>query len=63
MDEAGTVHRLDRRLDRLAVPSDPLGERPEGVGIRPNGEELDCLTCLIEDVHIELLARKVQSGV
>ena len=57
VDEAGTVHRLDRRLDGLAVPSDPRRERPEGVGIGPNGEELDRPTCLIEDVHIELLAR------
>ena len=57
VDKAGTVHRLDRRLYRLAVPSDPLGERPEGVGIGPNGEELDRPTCLVEDVHIELLAR------
>jgi hypothetical protein len=55
VDEAGTVHRLDRRLYWLAVPSDPLDERLEGVGIGPNGEEVDRPTCLIEDVHVELL--------
>jgi hypothetical protein len=57
VDEAGTVHRLDRRLHGLAVPSDPLGERVQGVGIGPTGEELDRLARLIEDVYIKLLAR------
>jgi len=52
VDEAGTVHRLDRRLHGLAVRSDPLGECPEGIGIRMDGEEFDRLTGLVEDVHI-----------
>jgi hypothetical protein len=61
--EAGTVHRLDRRLDRLAMAGDPFGERAQGIGIRPHRKEVDRPALFVEDVHIELLARQVQSGV
>jgi hypothetical protein len=63
VDEAGPVHRLDRRADRLAVAIHPGHERPQRVGIGADGGHLDRSTVLIEQVHIEPLARQVQSGV
>jgi hypothetical protein len=52
-----------RRLHGLAVLSDPLGERPEGIGIGPDGQGLDRPTVLVEHAYIELLTRQVQSDV
>ena len=63
VDEAGPVHRLDRRADRLAVAIHPGDEGSEGVGVGPHRGHLDRSTTLIEQVHIEPLAQQVQSGV
>jgi hypothetical protein len=63
VDEAGTVHRLDRRADRLAVAIYPGDEAPQGIGVGADRGHLDRPAVLIEQVHIEPLARQVQSGV
>jgi len=61
--EAGAVHRPDRRLHGLAVPADPLDERPQGVRVGADRGDLHRLPSFIEVSHIEPLARQVQSGV
>ena len=63
VDEAGPVHRLDRRADRLAVAIHPGDECPEGIGIGTDRGHLDRPAGLVEQVHIKPLARQVQSGV
>ena len=63
VDEARPVHRLDRGADRLAMPIHPGDQGPQRVGIGPDGGHLDRPAILIEQMHIEPLARKVQSGV
>ena len=63
VDEAGTVHRLDRRADRLAVAIHPGDKCPQGIAIGTDRGHLDRSPVLIEQVHIEPLARQVQSGV
>jgi len=63
VDEAGTVHRLDRRADRLAVAIHPGDEAPQGVGIGADRGHLDRSPLLVEHVHVKPLARQVQSGV
>jgi len=63
VDEAGAIHRLDRRADRLAVAIHPGDEDPERIGIGTNCRHLDRPAVLVEQVHIKPLARQVQSGV
>ena len=63
VDEARPGHGLDDRADLLAVAQDPAGESSQGVRVWVNGQDLDCSPFLVEHVHIEPLARQVQSGV
>ena len=57
MDEAGTGHRFDRGADWLAVPGEVAGQGGQGIGIGPDRGHLDGLASLIEQMHIEPLAR------
>ncbi len=61
--EASPVHRLDRRGHLLAVPADDPNQRPQGITVGSDSRDLDRPTVLVEHVHIEPLARQVQSGV
>ena len=63
MDEAGAIHRLDRRADRLAVAIHPGDQGPQRIGVGADGGHLDRPAILVEQVHIKPLARQVQSGV
>jgi hypothetical protein len=63
VDEAGPGHRLDGRGHRLPVAADHPDQRPEGIPIGADGGHLHGPAILVEHVHIEPLARKVQSGV
>ena len=63
MHEAGPVHRLHHRADRLAVAGQPLREGPEGVGVGPDGRDLHGRAVRIEHVHIQPLSRQVQPGI
>jgi hypothetical protein len=63
VDEPSTVHRLDRRRDRLAMARQPRREQAEGIVVRVDGRHLDRLPVLVEQVHVELLSGQVQSGV
>jgi hypothetical protein len=45
------------------VAQDAIGEGAQGVSVRTDGGYLDGLSGLVENVHIEPLARQIQSGV
>jgi len=63
MDEAGPVHRLDRRAHLLPVAGDPGDELAEPEDLGRGRGHLDRPAILVEDAHIKPLARQVQSGV
>jgi hypothetical protein len=50
-------------LTFLAVAKNPTGEGPQCVRVRVDGQDINCPTFLVENVHIEPLARQVQTGV
>jgi hypothetical protein len=56
VDEAGAVHRLDRRPHRLSVGSRLAGQPTEPVGIWRRGGDLDRAALGIEQVHIQPVA-------
>jgi hypothetical protein len=61
--EAGAVHRLDRRADRLTVTPEPLGQTTKSVDVRRRRADLDRLSLRVEQVEVETLATEIQSGV
>jgi hypothetical protein len=63
VDEPRASHGLYGRGHLLAVAQDAIGEGAQGVRVWVNGRHLDRPTILVEQVHIEPLARQVQSGV
>src|SRR6266496_5094932 len=63
VDEAGTVHRLDRRADRRPITVDPLRQAMQTVGIRWRRTDLDRRTLGVEQVEVETLAAEIQTGV
>jgi hypothetical protein len=63
VDEAGAVHRLDRRPHRLAEASHPLRKVVQPVRIRRRHAGLDRLARIVEQVEVETLAAEIQSGV
>jgi hypothetical protein len=63
VDEARPGHRLDRGAHLLPSAQDEGSQRPERVDVRTDGGHLDRSPVLIEYVHVEPLARQVQSGV
>jgi hypothetical protein len=63
MDEARPGHRLDRAVHLVAEAQDVGSQPPQPGGIRTDGRHLDGPAVLVEDVHIEPLARQVQSRV
>src|SRR5262249_37292035 len=63
VDEAGAVHRLDRRADRRAVPIEPLSQTTKTVGVRRRRTNLHGRTLTVEQVEVETLATEIQTGV
>ena len=63
VDEPRPGHGLDDRADLLTVAQDAIGEGAQGVRVRVDGQDINCPTFLVENVHIEPLARQVQTGV
>ena len=63
MDEAGTGHRLDRRLQRLPMASKAGSEAAQTVTVGRCGADLDRLACLVEQVEVEALATEIQTSV
>ena len=63
VDEAGAIHRFDRRPYCVTVPGQPLDEHPERVCVGADGDHLDRPSRRIEHVDVDSLARQVQSGV
>ena len=63
VDEACPGHRLDRAADLVAMAQDAGRQRPERPGVGADGSYLDRPAVLIEHVHIEPLARQIQSDV
>jgi hypothetical protein len=61
--EPRAVHRLDDRRDRLAVAGDLSGQPAQPITVGPHRGHLHGSARLIEDPHLEPLARQVQSGV
>ena len=63
VDEAGTVHRLDRRTDRRSITVDPLRQAMQTAGIRWRRTDLDRRTISIQQMEVETLATEIQTGV
>src|SRR5439155_21534730 len=63
VDEAGAVHRLDRRPHRLIETSDPPGKTTKTIGVRRRRARLHRLTLLVKQVKVETLAAELQPGV
>src|SRR5690242_4257550 len=63
MHEAGTVHRLDRGADRLAVTSDALAQVLQPISVGRRSAALDRLALSVEQVEVETLATEIQTGV
>jgi hypothetical protein len=61
--EAGSVHRLDRRADRLVVNSETLAQAAQTISIRRRRADLDGRTLGVEQVEVETLATEIQTGV
>src|SRR5262249_52752276 len=61
--EASTVHRLDRRADRLAVPIESSRQAEQAVGIRWCGTNFDGGPLTVEQMEVETLAAEIQTGV
>jgi hypothetical protein len=60
MDEPGAVHRLDRRHHRLPEPGRLADQSTQPVSIRRCRGDLDRLTCLVHQMHVQAVARQVQ---
>jgi hypothetical protein len=56
MDEAGTVHRLDRRPHRLPVSGGLAGQPAQPVGIRRRGGDPDRAALRIKQTHVQPVA-------
>jgi hypothetical protein len=56
VDEAGAVHRLDRRSHRLPVDGGLAGQPAQPIGIRRRGGDLDGAALDIKQTHIQPVA-------
>ena len=63
MDEAGAVHRLDRRPHLLSVTTEALGQATQTVSVWRRRTSLDRDTVSVEQTEIEALATEIQTGV
>jgi hypothetical protein len=63
MDEAGAVHRLDRRPHLLVVRTEALGQGTQTVSVRRRRTSLDRDTVGVEQTESEALATEIQTGV
>jgi hypothetical protein len=54
VDKTGAVHRLDRRLHRFSVPSEPSGQAAKTIGVRRRGASLDRPARLIDELDREI---------
>jgi hypothetical protein len=61
--EARSVHRLDRRPNRLAMPLEPPTQATEPIRIGRCGTNLDRRTLTVEEMEVETLATEIQTGV
>jgi hypothetical protein len=60
VDEPGAVHRFDRGHDRLAKPGGLPGQAPQPISVWRRRGDLDWLTRLVHQVHIQAVARQIQ---
>jgi hypothetical protein len=58
VDEARARHRLYDSVDLLAVAQDAISEGTQDIRVRTDGHYLDRSSFLVENVHIEPLARQ-----
>jgi hypothetical protein len=63
VDEAGTAHRLDRRPQRLPMPTKADGQAAKTVRVGGCSPHLDGLASLVEQVKSETLATEIQASV
>ncbi len=63
VDEARSVHRLNRRTDRRTMTIEPFRQAAQTVGIRWRRTDLDCRTISVEQMEVETLATEIQTGV
>jgi hypothetical protein len=61
--EARSVHRLDRRLDRLAMAIEPSCQSTQTVSIRRGRPDFERRALSVEQVKVETLAAEIQTGV
>jgi hypothetical protein len=63
VDEARSVHRLDRRTDRRAMAIKPFRQSAQTIRIRRGRTDLDRRTISAEQMEVETLAAEIQTGV
>jgi hypothetical protein len=61
--EARTVHRLDRRADRLAMMIASSRQAEQTVDIRRRNTNLDGRSLAVKQMEVETLAAEIQTGV
>jgi len=63
VDEARTVHRLDRGADRQTVTIQPSRQATQTIGIRRRRTHFDRCALNVEKMEVETLATEIQTGV
>ena len=63
VDEAGTVHRLDRRPNRLTMTLESSRQPAQAVGIGRGRAHLNGDTARVEQMEVEAFAAEIQTGV
>jgi hypothetical protein len=61
--EPRAVHRLDRRTDRLAMSIESSRQAEQAICIRRCGTNFDARSITVEQMEVETLAAKIQTGV
>jgi hypothetical protein len=61
--ETRTVHRLDRRADRLAMPLESSRQTTKTVGVGRCGTNFDGRSLTVKQMEVEMLAAEIQTGV
>jgi len=61
--EAGAVHRLDRRTDRVAMPIESSRQAEQPISIWWCGTRVDRRALVIEHAKVETPATEIQPGV
>jgi hypothetical protein len=63
MDEASTVHRLDRRVHRLSVLLEATAKGTQAVAVGQHQPGVDGLASVVHDMDVHSLPAEIQANV